>query len=69
MKKDKIVKEKKVKVAKVKIPKLPKEKKVRVPRESKGSTPQEMIDAMNVEHQDWKTTKQVKYDSDGKRLD
>jgi hypothetical protein len=64
----KMVKEKKVKVVKVKAVKVPKEKKVRVPRESKGSTPQEMIDAMNLSHQDWKTTPQVKYDKDGMRL-
>lgn len=32
-------------------------------------TPQENIDAMNLAHQEWKTTKQVKYDRDGKRLD
>ena len=31
-------------------------------------TPKEVIDRMNETHQEWKTTKQVKYDSDGKRL-
>jgi len=31
-------------------------------------TPKEIIDRMNETHQEWKTTKQVKYDSDGKRL-
>lgn len=56
-----MVKEKKVKVVK--------EKKVRVPKESKGSTPQENIDAMNLAHQEWKTTPQVKYDNAGMRID
>lgn len=60
MVKTKVVKEKKVKVVKV-----PKEKVVRVPKEKKGDTPQENIDAMNVSHQEWKTTKQEQYDKDG----
>jgi hypothetical protein len=61
-----MVKEKKVKAVKVPKVKVPKEKKVRV---DKNSTPQELIDMMNAEHQEWKTTKQVKYDKEGKRLD
>lgn len=32
-------------------------------------TPQYIIDRMNEAHQEWKTTKQVKYNIDGKRLD
>lgn len=31
-------------------------------------TPREIIDRMNETHQEWKTTKQVKYDKYGKRL-
>lgn len=49
-------------------PDVPKSSKPRT-KLNKGDTPQENIDAMNQEHQEWKTTKQVKYDRDGKRLD
>ena len=31
-------------------------------------TPQYIIDRMNETHQEWKTTKQVRYNIDGKRL-
>lgn len=40
------------------------EKKV---RENKKDTPKEMIDAMNLAHQEWKKTKQEKYNKDGLR--
>jgi hypothetical protein len=32
-------------------------------------TPKESIQAMNEQFQDWKTTKQVKYDKDGYRIE
>lgn len=52
-----------------KVPRVPKVKVPRVKKEAKGTTPIEIINAMNEAHQEWKTTKQVKYDINGRRLE
>jgi hypothetical protein len=40
----------------------------RIKKPDSKNTPREMIDAMNINHQEWKTTKQVEYDVNGKRM-
>lgn len=57
----------KTKAKKVVKEKVVKEKKVRERKPNAKDTPQEVIDRMNETHTEWKTTKQVKYDRDGKR--
>ncbi len=54
LKEEKVVKEKKVKV--------PKEPKVKIPKAPKVNMANDIIAQMNEAHQEWKTTKQIKYD-------
>jgi hypothetical protein len=60
--------QKKVVKAKAKV-KVVKEKRVRERKPNAKDTPQETIDKLNETYSEWKTTKQISYDRNGKRVD